>query len=299
MTSPHKPRIGLALGGGAARGWAHVGVIRALESAGIRPDLVCGTSVGAMVGAAYAAGELDRFERWLLDMGVSDMVSFMDVSLNGGVLKGDRLMDFFRRNFVDHPIEKLPLPFAAVATSLRTGAEVWLREGSTVGAVRASIALPVLFTPVQRDGVTLVDGGLVNPVPVSLARAMGADLVIAVDLNSDMLSHRELAGSPSGTPDSPVGKWMRKLQVTLGLPMSESASNGLKPPSMLDVIGSSSNIMQVRITRSRMAGEPADVVVAPRLAHFGLFDFHRAREAIEIGRRSVTAALHQLSLLDE
>lgn len=299
MSIPNKPRVGLALGGGSARGWAHVGVIRALEEAGIRPDLVCGTSVGAMVGAAYAAGELDRFEQWLLDMGVSDVVSFMDVSLNGGVLKGDRLMDFFRRNFVDRPVEKLPLPFAAVATSLRTGAEVWLRQGSTVEAVRASIALPVLFTPVQRDGITLVDGGLVNPVPVSLARAMGADLVIAVDLNSDMLSHREATEPLPETPGSPVGEWMHKLQETLGLATSKTAPNGPRPPSMLDVIGSSINIMQVRITRSRMAGEPADIVVAPRLAHFGLFDFHRAKEAIEAGRRSVKASLHQLSLLDE
>ena len=299
MSIPHKPRVGLALGSGSARGWAHVGVIRALEEAGIRPDLVCGTSVGAMVGAAYAAGQLDRFEQWLLDMDLSDVVSFMDVSLNGGVLKGDRLMGFFRRNFVDHPIEKLALPFAAVATSLRTGAEVWLREGSTVEAVRASIALPVLFTPVQRDSMTLVDGGLVNPVPVSLARAMGADLVIAVDLNSDVLSHREATEPPPETSNSAVGEWMRKLQKTLGLPTSETASGTPKLPSMLDVIGSSINIMQVRITRSRMAGEPADIVVAPRLAHFGLFDFHRAREAIEIGKRSVKASLHQLSLLDE
>mgnify|MGYP003403513374 FL=1 len=143
-----RPRIGLALGGGAARGWAHVGVIRALEEAGIRPDLICGTSVGAMVGAAYAAGELDRFERWLLGMKVSDVVGFMDVSLSGGLFKGERLMEFFRSNFVDRPINELSIPFAAVATALHTGAEVWLREGSTVEAVRASIALPALFTPV-------------------------------------------------------------------------------------------------------------------------------------------------------
>ncbi len=299
MKAPHKPRIGLALGGGSARGWAHVGVIRALEEAGIRPDLVCGTSVGAMVGAAYAAGELDRFEQWLLDMSVSDVVSFMDVSLNGGVLKGDRLMEFFRRNFVDRPIEALSLPFAAVATSLRTGAEVWLREGSTVEAVRASIALPVLFTPVQRDGMTLVDGGLVNPVPVSLARAMGAELVIAVDLSSDMLSPRTPPEPPPEAPGSPVGEWMRKLQEKLGLLMSAAPSGQPKLPSMLDVMGTSINIMQVRITRSRMAGDPPDVIVAPRLAHFGLFDFHRAKEAIEAGKRSVRASLHQLSLLDE
>ncbi|HVC11809.1 MAG TPA: patatin-like phospholipase family protein, partial [Burkholderiales bacterium] len=182
-----RPRIGLVLGSGSARGWAHVGVIRALEEAGIRPDLVCGTSIGALVGAAYAAGELDRFEQWVLGMGFKDVLALMDVRLGGGMLKGERLMEFLRRNFVDRPIEELPMPFAAVATALQTGAEVWLRSGSTVEAVRASIALPALFTPVVQEGRILVDGGLVNPVPVSLARAMGAEIVIAVDLSSDIV----------------------------------------------------------------------------------------------------------------
>jgi NTE family protein len=145
-------------------------VIRALEQAGIRPDVVCGTSIGALVGAAYAAGELDRFERWVLGLGFGEVVGFMDVNLSGGLLKGDRLMDYFRRNYVDRPIEELAIPFAAAATSLHTGAEIWLRRGSTLDAVRASIALPGLFAPVLWEGTVLVDGGLVNPVPVSLAR---------------------------------------------------------------------------------------------------------------------------------
>ncbi len=298
-----RPRIGLALGGGSARGWAHVGVIRALEEAGIRPDLICGTSVGAMVGAAYAAGELDRFERWLLDMKVSDVVGFMDVSLSGGLFKGERLMEFFRSNFVDRPINELSIPFAAVATALHTGAEVWLREGSTVEAVRASIALPALFTPVLRDGMALVDGGLVNPVPVSLARAMGADILIAVDLSSDILG-RHLREEPLPEVSSPeasgnsVGEWIRKLQENLGALIPARSSDENDMPSMLDVLTSSINIMQVRITRSRMAGEPPDVIVAPRLAHLGLLDFHRASEAIAEGRNAVAAVLHSLRALD-
>ena len=216
MSAPRRRRVGLALGGGSARGWAHVGVIRALEHAGVHPDLVCGTSVGSLVGAAYAAGELDRFEQWLLGMRMKDVVGFMDVSPSGGMLKGERVMEFFRRNFVDRPIEELSMPFAAVATALHTGAEVWLRDGSTVEAVRASIALPGLFTPVLRDGMMLVDGGLVNPVPVSLARAMGADFVIAVDLGADKLGRRLAADDPVEAPDSPIGEWVRKLQENLG-----------------------------------------------------------------------------------
>lgn len=294
MSAPRKPRIGLALGAGSARGWAHVGVIRALEKAGIRPDLVCGTSIGALVGAAYAAGELDRFEQWLLGMRMTDVVGFLDVSLSGGMIKGERLMEFFRRSFVDRPIEKLNIPFAAVSTALHTGTEVWLREGSTVEAVRASIALPALFTPVLRDGVMLVDGALVNPVPVSLARAMGAEIVIAVDLSSDILG-RHLTEEPEvEAPDSPIGEWISKLRENLGEFIPASAPEEPKIPSMLDVVASSINIMQVRITRSRMAGEPPDVIVSPRLAHLGLFEFHRAKEAIEEGERAVDDILHNL-----
>ena len=144
----HKLRIGLALGGGSARGWAHIGVIRALERAGIRPDIVCGTSIGALVGAAYAAGELDHFEQWVLRLRFGDVVAFMDLSLTGGLFKGERLMDYFRHRFKDRPIEELGMPFAAVATALHTGAEIWLRRGSTFDAVRASIAMPGLFAPI-------------------------------------------------------------------------------------------------------------------------------------------------------
>ena len=297
MSAPRRPRVGLALGGGSARGWAHVGVIRALEQAGIKPDLVCGTSIGALVGAAYAAGELERFEQWLLGLGIADVLSFMDVGLRGGVIKGERLMEFFRLNFIDRPVEDLAMPFAAVATALHTGAEVWLREGSTIEAVRASIALPALFTPVVHEGRVLVDGGLVNPVPVSLARAMGADIVIAVDLSSDILG-RYLREEPE--PEAPaalLSEWRQKLQENLSALIPARPDDEPKLPSMLDVVASSINIMQVRMTRSRMAGEPPDVIVAPRLAHLGLLDFHRGKEAIEAGERAVAAALPSLTAL--
>jgi len=297
MKASRRPRVGLVLGSGSARGWAHVGVIRALEQVGIRPDLVCGTSVGAMVGAAYAAGELDRFEKWVRGMGITDVVGFMDVSLSGGLIKGERLMEFFRRNFVDRPIEKLAMPFAAVATALQTGAEVWLREGSMVEAVRASLAMPAMFTPVLREGQLLADGALVNPVPVSLARAMGAEILIAVDLNSDVVG-RHLRHAPQpDMPASQVGEWIRKLQDNLGVLIPAPAPDEPQLPSIFNVVASSLNIMQVRITRSRMAGEPPDVIVAPRLAHFDLLDFHRASEAIDEGRRAVEACLPNLRSL--
>ena len=194
MESRRQLRIGLALGSGSARGWAHVGVIRALLRAGIEPDLVCGTSIGALVGAAYAAGEIDRFEPWVASLTRQQVMSLLDLRLSaGGMIEGRKLVEYFRARFDDPGIDKLPRPFACVATELDSGREVWLRDGPVIDAVRASISLPGLLTPMQRDGRLLVDGGLVNPVPVSLCRAMGADVVIAVDLNWDLVGRRTRA----------------------------------------------------------------------------------------------------------
>ncbi|OJW47324.1 MAG: patatin [Thiobacillus sp. 65-1059] len=294
------PRIGLALGGGSARGWAHIGAIRALADAGIEPDLVCGTSIGALVGAAYVGGELDRLEAWVRSLRVQTVVSFLDFSLGGGLIKGDKLIEFFRSHFVDRDIRELARPFGAVATDLQRGREVWLREGGVSDAVRASIALPGLFTPAQRDGSWLVDGGLVNPVPVSLCRAMGADLVIAVDLNADLLG-RHLKPKPAAArkrapanPENLTDSVMARIQTGMSQ-LGLNSGNGPRPPAMLDVLASSINIMQVLITRSRLAGDPADVMVTPLLANLGLMEFHRADVAIDAGRRAMEAAIPQLN----
>lgn len=300
MNTPRTPLIGLALGGGSARGWAHIGVIRALADAGIEPDLVCGTSIGALVGAAYVGGELDRLEDWVRSLRLQTVVSFMDFSLGSGLIKGDKLIEFFREHFVDRDIRELARPFGAVATDLQHGREIWLREGRVTDAVRASIALPGLFTPALHDGSWLVDGGLVNPVPVSLCRAMGADLVIAVDLNADLLG-RHLKPKPARATRKPAAAESETLADSVMARIQESMSqlglnhdNGPRPPAMLDVLASSINIMQVLITRSRLAGEPADVMVTPLLADLDLMDFHRASIAIDAGRRAVEVALPQL-----
>lgn len=299
-TAHRKQKTGLILGSGSARGWSHIGVIQALEEAGIKPDIICGTSIGALVGAAYAAGEIEVFRKWVLGLSISNVLSFMDIRLNGGVLKGEKLMNFFKSHFMDRNIEELTLPFGSVATSLTTGNEIWMREGSTVDAVRASIALPGLFTPVIQDQDILVDGGLVNPVPVSLARAMGADLLIAVDLNSDLVG-RHFYNPPESAFSfgSNASEWLRRIQQNFGLPgnLPEETTAQMKTPSLLDVIASSLNIMQAQITRSRMAGEPPHIIISPQLAHLGLLDFHRAAEAIEEGRRAVEMCLPALDKL--
>lgn len=294
MKDVQRPRVGLALGSGSARGWAHIGVIRALEEAGIRPDLVCGTSIGALVGAAYAAGELARLESWVCGLQALDMVGLADFGRGGGLLKGDRLMQFLRRHVADRPIEQLERPFAAVATSLQTGAEVWLRSGSTLDAVRASIALPGIFTPMRREDVLLVDGGMANPVPVSLARAMGADLVIAVDLGSDLLGRRFRSSAAAQGADS-ARNWMRKLRENLGARQSPEEP---PMPAMADVLGAAMDIVLVRLARSRLAGDPPEVLVTPRLAHLRLFDFHRATEAIAEGRLAVERVASSLDVLN-
>src|SRR5574339_324057 len=211
MLKQRQPRIGLALGAGGARGWSHIGVIEVLTEAGIRPDIVCGTSMGALVGAAYAAGEHDRLKDWALSLGWREVFGLMDFTWRGGLIRGKKLFEFMRSRFGLRDISALPMPYGAVATELASGREVWLREGHVLDAVRASIAIPGVFAPVLRDGELLVDGGLVNPVPVSMCRALGADVVIAVDLGRSKLAYyRERARDrPEPRDDGRPAWWER------------------------------------------------------------------------------------------
>ncbi|WP_374494581.1 patatin-like phospholipase family protein [Zoogloea sp.] len=288
------PRIGIALGSGSARGWAHIGVLRALARAGIEPQVISGCSIGAFVGAVAAAGDTEKLGAWVEALGWQDVVGLMDMGLRGGLLKGDKLMAFFQRQFVDRDFTALPHVFGCVATDLHSGHEVWLREGSVSRAVRASIALPGLMAPTWQDGRLLVDGGLVNPVPVSLARAMGADVVIAVELNSDAVGWAWRNRHPADVPAEPANGWSRRLLARLGRNGKPAEADDVPDeglPSMLTVMQNSISIMSVRIARSRLAGEPADVLISPRLAQLGLMDFHRGAEAIAEGEAAVEVAL--------
>lgn len=298
MHLPQARKIGLALGSGSARGWSHIGVIRALERAGIVPDIVCGTSIGALVGAVYAAGELDRFEPWIRSLSWKSVLGLMDFKMGGGLIEGGKLVDFFRSRYEDRGIENLHKTYACVATELYTGREIWLREGPVIDAVRASIALPGLFKPVQHEGRLLVDGGLVNPVPVSLCRALGADIVIAVDLNWDiMMRHSRVAshGRDAEAEEAPQGGLLQAIVARLRPAKAGNGSEaGLPLPSMLDVLTTSLNIMQMRITQSRLAGEPADVVIRPRLNDVAPMDYHLAAPTIAEGERATEFALPHL-----
>lgn len=297
-----KRPIGLALGSGSARGWAHIGVIRELLRLEIVPDLICGSSVGALVGAVYVSGHLDMLESWAQGLTNREIIRYLDLGLlrGGGVVEGKRLMDFFRNKIGDIDIEDLPRPFASVATDFATGQEIWIRDGSLWEAVRVSIALPGIFTPATREKQLLVDGGLVNPVPVSLSRAMGAEFVIAVNLNGDIVGrHLTKCRDRKQLRETPVteANLLDKLPGTLRKTASVISRLREFPPGtpgLFSVLAGSINIMQDRITRARIAADPPDVLLSPHLAQIGLLEFDRATEAITEGRACVQRSAAQL-----
>src|SRR5689334_3726275 len=206
-----KPKIGLALGSGSSRGWAHIGAIRALEERGVKPHCVCGTSIGALVGAIYASGQLDKLERWVTSLAWSQVVRLMDLTWKGGLIRGQRLFNLFRSTFDDCELGELETRFGCVATELSSGREIWIQRGKLLEAVRASIAMPGLFTPAVREGTVLVDGGLVNPVPVSMCRAFGAEIVVAVDLSWGKLGPYRNMGRDIQPAGAPPG-WLERLK---------------------------------------------------------------------------------------
>ncbi len=282
-----RPTIGLALGGGAARGFAHIGVVRTLAAHGIVPDVIVGTSIGAVVGGSYAANQLDGLEQWARGLTVRGILSYLDISLSGsGLISGGHLATQLEAAMSDSRIDDLPIRFAAIATEFNTGHEIWLTRGRLVDALRASYALPGIFPPVRIGGRWLVDGALVNPVPVSAARALGARLVIAVNLNSDLFGRGTIiADHGSDDSDEIVPDQTNGLRSLFGgkrmLRRQFLGTRGR--PGIPTVMVEAFNVMQDRITRARLAGDPPDVLISPRLGDIGWFDFHRANEAIAIG----------------
>lgn len=291
------PTIGLALGGGGARGFAHIGVIRTLLANGIKPEIIVGTSIGAVVGGCYASGQLDGVEEWARGLTRRGILSYLDISLSGaGLIGGGRLADRLEQVLGDTLIESLPMKFAAITTEVGTGHEIWLTRGRLADAIRASYALPGIFPPVGLSGRWLVDGALVNPVPVSAARVFGARLVIAVNLNSDILGRSITVSGESERPEDNGDGKRRGLRAMFGAERSLKRQfvGGAGRPGIPTVMVDAFNIMQDRITRARLAGDPADVTINPRMGHVGWFDFHRATEAMEVGARAAERALDEI-----
>ena len=293
MKADHaKPVVGLALGSGSARGWSHIGVIQELEAMGIRPQVIAGTSIGALVGAVYVSGQLQDFTDWVTKLSVRDVVKLMDFTFSGGFVKGERLFGYFHEHHPNPNIEDLEQRYVSVSTEMKTGREIWITKGPVLQAARASCAIPGLFTPVKLNDRWMLDGGLVNPVPVSAARALGADVVIAVNLNAQLVGlHLSAAGRQEAEREADnaelatdasaktKGFWHRVIGYL--------ESGDPEKPGFFDVVASSVNILQDRLTRSRMAGDPPELTLLPRLEDFALMDFHRAGEAVAEGRRVV------------
>lgn len=331
-------KLGVVLGSGAARGWAHIGVMNQLSAMGLKPDIVTGTSIGAVVGAAIASGRLSELETWVRGLTQWQVLSLLDWGLGkGGLLNGEKVFDKVAETLGDLSFSDLDLPFGAVAADLHSGRETWLTEGGIKQAIRCSCAIPGILAPSLYEGQWLVDGATVNPIPVNLCRAMGADFVIAVDLNSDkshrqakqhhvasaqaaaaeeeeqtnsdsqvlpeadveeaqIITENETGGSqqptPEGNGDDPLTSFGQMLINSKEYlqQLTERKSNDQKAPRMFAVMAGCIEIMQDRITRSRLAGEPPDVVIQPKLGRYGTMEFHRANELIAEGERCVQAS---------
>lgn len=299
--APPKSSIGLALGGGAARGFAHIGIIRTLVANGIVPDVIVGTSIGAVAGGCYSCGALDSFEEWARGLTVRGVLGHLDLSLSGsGLINGGRLAARLEEAIGKRRIEDLPHQFAAIATEVLTGHEIWLTRGRLVEAMRASYALPGIFTPVSLGGRWLVDGALVNPVPVSAARALGARLVIAVNLNADLFGRGTvISAHGSDENDEKAFEELRDAPVGLrAIPeriLKRQFFGSAGRPGLSAVMIDAFNIMQDRVTRSRLAGDPPDVLINPRLGRIGLFDFHRANDIIAIGANAAEKVIEDIA----
>lgn len=352
-----RPKIGIALGAGVARGWTHIGVLKALNRAGIDADIVSGTSIGALVGGCHAAGKLEPLEAFARSLTRRRMLSLLDFRFRSSDLIGDaKLAELMREHLSDLSIEGLDKRFVGVATELTTGHELWLHHGNLIQAIRASYALPGVFPPVAHEGRWLIDGALVNPVPVSVARALGARVVIAVNLSNDpfdpaarrrahelafpgylrspapvmpedgifreleeqMEEEEELeevrdeiadAASPiEDEEEAGTAVTERVLQRLKGLRWKRSPERELmrrvigsrqREPGIASVMLASLNIVQDRLARMRMAGDPPDIMIAPKVGHLSLLDFDHADELIRLGEEAAEEAIPQITEIIE
>jgi len=291
-------KVGLALGSGSSRGWAHIGIIRALSEIGIDPDIICGCSIGSVVGASYLAGNMDLLEQEVCSFTQKKLIKFFEFNFSlRGFVDCARLQTFFTKYICEENtrFNDLSRKFATVSTDLETGREIWFTEGQVLHSVWASISLPGLFPPVRSQDRWLVDGGLVNPVPVSVCRALGADMVIAVNLNADIVSRHSIRrkGAEKGENSAIFSTIKKSMKNHSGLFFKKTDAKD-SPPNLLDAISCSMNITKDRMTRSRMAGEPPNIILSPKLSNIGLLEFHRAKEAIQEGKDCVKRILPEI-----
>jgi len=301
------PKIGVALGAGGARGWSHIGILLELNAQGIYPEVVAGTSIGAVIGGTYAAGKLKEMEDFARGLTKKRVISLMDVSFSGvSFIGGERLRRELEHEFSGLSFEDLDKKFATVATEVGTGHEIWLTKGDVVDAIRASYAVPGIFEPVKINGRWLFDGALVNPIPVTLCRALGAEVVVAVNLVGDTTFRGTIIDDRVSIEPAlesyDVGA--REAERTLSARIFGGMGGNLRrlfgkredgAPGIAIAMMDAFNIAQGRISRSRLAGDPPDVLINARLGKVGLFDFHRADELIAIGREATRRVIHDIA----
>jgi NTE family protein len=303
-----RPSIGIVLGAGAARGWSHIGALHELIAMGVVPNIVVGASAGAVVGGCFAAGRMEQLEAFTLGLTKRRVFGLMDVSFSGGgLIGGNKLRARLEESLGGINIEDLPIRFASVATEVGTGHEIWLKNGPLIDAICASYALPGIFAPVRWGGRWLMDGALVNPVPINVARALGADKVIAINISSDVLTRGTAIQDPlyfaeKKEPDEARaesdaekrGGIIQSLSRGAGLFRRPFANGADGVPSIASVMADAFNITQDRIMRSRLAGDPPDVLITARMNKIGLFEFHRAEELIALGREAARRAIDDI-----
>lgn len=303
-------RVALALGAGGARGYAHIGAIQVLEERGYEIVSVAGSSMGALVGGLHAAGKLESYAEWATSLSQLDVLRMLDLSLSApGAIRAERILARVRELTGDELIEDLPVPYTAVATDLLSGREVWFQRGPLDVAIRASIALPGIFTPVALNGRVLVDGGLMNPVPITPTAAVAADLTIAIGLTGERADAPQAAPAHETSEPRPLDEWVdrfrrraaqamdsdvaRALMARLpaaepGDEIAEDATAGL---TKLEVMTQSLEAMQRLVTRYRLAGNPPDLLVTVPKDACRTLDFHRAGDLIALGRQLTEHAL--------
>jgi NTE family protein len=292
--------VSLVLGSGGARGLAHIGVIGRIEELGWRIESISGASMGALVGGIYAAGELDAYRDWVCALSRADVLRFLDFAFSGsGLFKGDRLMDTLKEMVGEHAIEDLPIAYTAVATDIDRQREVWISKGPLFDAIRASIAVPTVFTPHRYLGLTLVDGGLLDPVPIAPTFRDRTDLTIAVNLNGDAGAYVPgPAGrphSPGSAPDPPKADLVSRIRQFLDGLAGRFVQSEMQPTaadlSLFDLVTRSFETMQNAIASAKLAAYAPDALIQVPREACGAHEFHRAREMIELGYRLAEEAL--------
>jgi len=291
-------KIGLALGAGAARGWAHIGIIRALEDIGVKIDVVAGCSIGAYVGAAYASGKLNELEEWAYSLSEWQVFSLLGIGFRrGGLASGQKVFEKHKAEFCAPSFDEMSLPFTAVATDLYSGKEVIFNKGDVNDAIQASCAIPALFPPIEHEGRWLIDGAVVNPVPVNQCRQLGADFVIAVNLSADFRpqliekfehEHEESQKKTDDFLNKASGGFVKQWFSPDPKPNKKQA------PGIMSVMSGALEILQARVTRSRLAGDPPDLLIEPQLRDVGLLEFQRAEELSIKGKEAVQRIAEQI-----